>query len=105
MTEAELEEHVRALCKDLGLYRHHVYDSRRTTSGWPDDTIIGTRIVHRELKTERGKVTAEQEAVGARITRAGGDWDVWRPRDLLSGRVAGELRAITAGPLGLDGAA
>jgi hypothetical protein len=41
-----------------------------------------------------GKVTAEQEAVGKRITAAGGDWAVRRPSSLLSGQIARELAAI-----------
>ena len=100
-----LEAHLRRLMKGLGLWGYHPRRSEKSEKGWPDWAIIGTRIIYRELKTERGKVTDEQEAVGQRITRAGGDWDVWRPRDLLSGRVAEELRAITAGPLGHGGAA
>ena len=108
-----LDAHVRRYIADLGLWGFHVEKSldvnkgRKNVSarGWPDWTILGTRILHRELKTERGKVSDEQEDVGRRIRAAGGDWDVWRPRDLLSGRIVAELRANTAGPLGLGGAA
>jgi hypothetical protein len=100
-----LEAHMRRIMKDLGLWGYHPRRSEKSEKGWPDWTLIGVRIIYRELKTERGKVTDEQEAVGARITKAGGDWDVWRPRDLVSGRIAAELRAIAAGPLGLGGAA
>lgn len=100
-----LEANMRRLMKDLGLWGYHPRRSEKSEKGWPDWVIIGTRMIHRELKTERGKVSDEQQAVGIRIAAAGGDWAVWRPSDLLTGRIATELRAITAGPLGLGGAA
>lgn len=90
-----LEANLRRLMKDLGLWGYHPRRSEKSEKGWPDWVIVGSRIIHRELKTERGKVTDEQEAVGHRIAAAGGDWAVWRPRDLLSGRVAAELTAIS----------
>ncbi len=90
-----LEAHMRRLMKDLGLWGYHPRRSERSEKGYPDWTIIGSRVIFRELKSERGKVTAEQEDVGRRITAAGGDWGVWRPSDLLSGRIAQELAAIS----------
>ena len=90
-----LEAHLRRLMKDLGLWGYHPRRSEKSEKGWPDWVIIGSRILHRELKTERGKVTDEQQQVGIRIASAGGDWAVWRPSDLLSGRIARELTAIS----------
>jgi hypothetical protein len=95
MSEAGLEGHVRRLIKDLGLWGFHPFDSRRSKEGWPDWTIVGTRIIYRELKAERGVVSAAQRTVGELLTGAGGDWAVWRPTDLLSGRVARELAGIS----------
>jgi len=97
MSEARLEEHVRELCKGLGIIRIHVYDSRGTTPGVPDDILIGPRgILWRELKTQRGKVTAAQHAMGEALTAAGQNWAVWRPASLLSGAIAAELAGISA---------
>jgi len=90
-----LDAHVRRLMKDLGLWGFHPFDSRRSKEGWPDWTIIGNRIIYRELKTEKGKVTPAQQAVGDILTAAGGDWTVWHPSDLYSGRIARELVAIS----------
>jgi hypothetical protein len=105
MTEAELEEHVRALCADLGVLRFHVRHSRGMTAGWPDDVLIGARgILYRELKTEWGRLSAEQRDTGQAITRAGGSWRIWRPSDLLSGRISAELTEIAAVQLALFGA-
>ncbi len=91
-----LEAHLRRLLADLGLFGYHPYNSRRSEPGWPDWVIIGNRILYRELKSEHGVVSAAQRDVGARITRAGGDWAVWRPRDLLGGTIAKQLAEISA---------
>jgi hypothetical protein len=89
-----LDAHVRRLMKDLGLWGYHPLNSIGSRQGWPDWTILGSWIMHRELKTQRGKVSPDQQMVGAKIRAAGGDWDVWRPVDLLSGRIASELAAL-----------
>ena len=95
MTEAKLEEHVRALCKDLGIIRIHVYLSRGTTPGVPDDILIGPRgILWRECKTAKGKVTPAQQAMGEALLAAGQDWAIWRPDSLLNGAIARELAAL-----------
>jgi len=96
MSEAELEEHVRAICNDLGVIRIHVYSSRGTTPGVPDDLLVGSDgILWRELKTAKGKLSPAQQAMGEALTAAGQDWSVWRPGDYLSGRMARELTAIS----------
>lgn len=95
MTEDELQEHVRQLCRDLGLAVQHIHDARRCwLAGWPDLTVFGNRILFRELKSEHGSLSAEQRKVGSLITRAGGSWCVWRPRDLLSGCISRQLGEI-----------
>jgi hypothetical protein len=96
MSEAGLESHVRRFIKDLGLWGFHPFDSRRSKEGWPDWAIVGSRIIYRELKAERGRVSPAQRTVGELLTGAGGDWAVWRPSDLISGRIARELTAISA---------
>lgn len=48
----------------------------------------------RELKTEKGRLTRDQETWGSMLRNAGISWDVWRPADLHSGRVQRELTAI-----------
>lgn len=100
-----LDAYVRRLIKDLGLWGYHARNSRGSEPGWPDWVIIGTRIIHRELKTEHGTLTREQRDVGARITRAGGSWKVWRPSDRLSGQIARELTEVAAIQPALFGAA
>jgi hypothetical protein len=96
MTEDQLQEAVRTFCRDLGLLVQHVHDSRRSwLPGWPDLEIVGqTHIIWRELKSETGTLRPEQRAVGSRITKAGGNWAVWRPRDLVSGVILRQLEEI-----------
>lgn len=101
MSEAQLQDHVRRLCADLGLYHYHPHYSRHSEPGWPDSTIIGSRVIFRELKSERGSLTPEQRGVGERLTGAGQDWALWRPRDLYSGALARELAAIATRQLAL----
>ena len=95
MSERELEQHVRRLCEDLGLAVNHFPDSRRSwLPGFPDLEIFGSRILHRELKTQHGKLSVDQRRVGSRIEQAGGDWCVWRPAELFDGTIARQLAAI-----------
>lgn len=94
-SERDLEEAVRALCVHLGLEVNHFPDSRRSwLPGWPDLEILGTRIIHRELKTQRGVLSPAQRRVGSRIMKAGGDWAVWRPADYLDGTIEHKLREL-----------
>lgn len=94
MTEAELEEQVRDLCNLHKVTRVHHRHSQDTHPGWPDDVLIGTLVLYRELKTNRGKITSAQEAMHAELAAAGADVAVWRPEDLLSGRIQREIAAI-----------
>lgn len=94
MTEDQLLTAVRQRIRTLGLWAYHTHRSDRSEKGFPDLEIIGTRILHRELKTETGKLTPDQLKVLARLAAAGADADVWRPTDLMTGRVDRELTAI-----------
>lgn len=95
ISERELDNRIRDLCRLLGIWRWHAYDSRRSARGFPDLVLVGTRkTIFRELKTERGRLTLDQKLVGNRLKSSGQDCAVWRPSDLLSGRIAGELAEI-----------
>ena len=104
MSEAELEEGIRSLCKDLGILRFHVRDSRGMNRGLPDDILIGTRgVLWRECKTQRGRITPEQRACGEALKALGQDFAVWRPSHLLSWQIAQELVNISGHPLAMAG--
>jgi hypothetical protein len=95
MTEAELQEHVRVLCRDLGLFHYHPYDSTRSEKGWPDSVIIGkSGVLFRELKSMAGKLTPEQTRVGYMLKAVGQSWKTWRPIELLDGTIRRELADI-----------
>lgn len=92
-----LEAYVRKVIADLGLFGYHPRNSKGSAAGWPDWVIVGQGgILYRELKTEHGSLSPEQRHVGELITRVGGNWQVWRPRDLLDGQIAKELTELAA---------
>lgn len=95
MTEAQFQDTVVALCKLLGIAWYHPYFSRRSAAGWPDLALCGGNgFLLRELKTEKGLLTRDQQVWGSRLRNARIDWDVWRPDDLQTGRIQRELEAI-----------
>jgi hypothetical protein len=74
------------------LYRwtaYHTFDSRRSQPGFPDLVLCRDRVLFRELKTDRGRLTGDQERWLEALRAAGADACVWRPADL--DRVAAEL--------------
>ena len=96
-SEQEFQDQVIAAAQTLGWRHFHTYDSRRSPSGWPDLVLVNVRqgrLLFRELKTERGRVSPAQEVWLAHLVAVGQDAAVWRPRDWVSGRVQREL----AGP-------
>jgi hypothetical protein len=95
VTESQLQDAVIGLCKLFGIAWYHPYFSRRSVPGWPDLALCGVRgFMLRELKTEKGRVTPDQQRWGHLLRQAGQSWDVWRPADLHGGRVQAELEAI-----------
>lgn len=95
MTEAEFQNTVVAMCKLLKVFCYHPYFSRKSAAGWPDLALCGDRgFMLRELKTQKGRLTLQQQEWGTRLRNAGISWDVWRPDDLRSGRVQRELMNI-----------
>lgn len=97
MTERQLQDAVVECALRLGWYVYHPYDSRRSTPGFPDLTMVRQeRIVFAELKSERGRIRPEQNAWLAALS-----WTeacevyVWRPADWLTGRIEDVLREDT----------
>lgn len=94
MAEAELQKAVTDMCRLFGLKHHHQRISQLSAPGWPDLTICGTGIIFRELKRDGKHPTLPQHYWGEWLREAGGDWDVWRPEDLRSGRIQRELEVL-----------
>lgn len=96
-----LDAHVRRLMRDLGLHGFHAHNAQRSAKGYPDWTIAGPGgQLWRELKTQRGRLTREQQEWLDVLAAGGGNAGVWRPEHLLSGVIASELMALA----GLRGA-
>lgn len=97
MSEKGLDLKVRALLNTLHLapFSFHPTDGvGAMRPGWPDWTILGCRILFRELKSEKGRLSPAQKIVIAHLEAIGADVAIWRPRDLYSGRIAEELAAV-----------
>lgn len=95
MSEDALEEQIREVCAQLRVHRQHEHDSRKSQGGWPDDVLVGPGgILFRECKREGEEPRPDQVVVLDLLAAAGADVGVWRPSDLLSGRVAREIAAI-----------
>lgn len=104
--EERLKLAVLDLCKHLGLKVAHFRPGMTKRGNWvtavqgdgkgyPDLTIVGPGgFMWRELKDDGKYPTPEQKAWLADLTAAGADADVWKPKDLISGRIKAELTAI-----------
>lgn len=94
MREDALLENVRRMASLLGWRAYHTHDSRRSDPGFPDLVLVRAwpgRVMFRELKTQKGRVTVEQQAWLHDLVRAGADAAVWRPFDWASGKIEEDL--------------
>lgn len=46
----------------------------------------------RELKSDKGRLSPEQEIWRDRLINAGGDWAIWTPREWQNGQIERELK-------------
>lgn len=93
MTEAQLQAAVVKLCGLYGLKYHRQRYPPGSRAGWPRLVVAGRVLLFRELRRQHVKVTRAQREWGIAIGDAGGDWGIWRPGDLASGRIHKELEA------------
>lgn len=104
MAEDDLLRSVLDLCRLLHLRTAHFRPARtekgwRTAvsgdgQGWPDLTIVGRKLIIRELKTDRGAATGPQAEWLLALQRAGVDADVWRPEQWVDGTIQRHLREL-----------
>ena len=80
MTEKQFQSHIVQFAKLQGWLVYHTYDSRRSEPGFPDLVLARDRILYRELKTDKGRLTPAQIGWGKTLMDAGADYKVWRPR-------------------------
>lgn len=94
-SEKAFQDAVVRMARTQGVLAYHTYDARRSQPGYPDLTLVGRGdIIWRELKTDKGVLSPEQVVFIEAIQDAGGNADVWRPRDWYSGRIEQELRVL-----------
>jgi hypothetical protein len=81
--ERDLQAAVIDLAERLGWATYHVYDSRRSNSGFPDLVLLkGSRLIFAELKSAKGKLSRTQELWLARLRLVPGiEVYEWRPAD------------------------
>ena len=83
-----------ACAKALGWEVWWTHDSRHSPKGWPDLVLARPpRLLFRELKAGRGKLTEAQADCLGSLRRCGLDAAIWHERDWLSGAIEAELRA------------
>ena len=82
MTEKAFQSDVMQVAKMLGWLCYHTFDSRRSASGFPDLVLVRERVLFRELKVGKNKLSQSQELWRDSIMDAGGDWAEWRETDM-----------------------
>jgi len=93
MSEKDLQTHVRRVAKVNGWRAFCWWSSLHSPAGWPDLVLVRevneqqARMIFVESKSEKGKVGPEQEEVHRLLRLTPHAVYVWRPSDLLSGRV------------------
>jgi hypothetical protein len=81
---------------------YHTYDSRRSSGGFPDLTLVrDTDLIFAELKTLRGKASDEQQGWLTRLEKTGVEVYLWRPSDVE--QVYARLVAWAPAPTGNTG--
>ena len=81
-TEAQLQD---AIVQLLALYRwrsYHTYDSRRSTGGYPDLTLVRDRVIFAELKRAGEDPRPDQVAWLDDLAAGGAEVYLWRTDDL-----------------------
>lgn len=84
VSEKALQQTIVDAARRLKWKVYHTYDSRRSTPGFPDLCMVrDDRLIFAELKTEKNKLTPEQEAwLEALSDFPGVETYVWRPSGL-----------------------
>jgi hypothetical protein len=97
VTERELASNIETLCKYLGVRYYHTWNSRNSVAGFLDYVFLTVdgRVLWREIKTAKGKVSPDQQQWIDDLQRCGQDAAVWRPEDWPD-RILRELSPVPA---------
>lgn len=94
MSEKVLQAAILGAARRHGWLAYHTHDSRRSQPGYPDLHLVhpeAGRSIFRELKTQKGATTSDQQVWLRALKLAGHDVGIWRPIDWLDGTVDAEL--------------
>jgi len=92
-TEKKFQDAIISLAKENRWLHYHTYDSRRSVAGFPDLVLVREgRILFRELKVGKNKMSLYQKEWAKAIREASGDFDVWRPE--MMEEIIGELTSV-----------
>lgn len=82
MTERQLQDAIIQLAQLRGWLVYHPYDSRRSTPGYPDLTLVrGHRLIFAELKSETGRLSHDQRVWLERLDQTPAEVYLWKPED------------------------
>ena len=79
MTESQFQSAIIQFAKLRGWSVYHTHNSRRSEKGFPDLCLVREKVLFREVKTDKGRLSKEQIAWGKRLQEAGADFAIWRP--------------------------
>lgn len=84
VSERDLTGYVRDVARACGWRRFHSWLSKHSPAGFPDEVLCRPpRLVFAEFKSERGKISVEQEAWLKDLRGVPGvEVYVWRPGDM-----------------------
>ena len=85
VTEADLREQIRDLCKLFGWKMYFTWRSIHSPAGFPDLVLANPerkRVIFAELKREKGKVTEKQQEWLDALAECGQEVYVWRPGNI-----------------------
>lgn len=82
MSERDWQSEVIEIAGVGGWRHYHTHDSRRSARGFPDLVFVRPgEVIYVELKSEVGKLSANQEEWLELLRSAHQEVYVWRPRD------------------------
>lgn len=95
-SEKDFQQRVINLAESLGYSLiYHTHDSRRSQPGFPDLVLVNPnakRVLFRELKSAKGRISPDQKLWGEGLLQAGFDFDFWYPKDWASGKIMDQLK-------------
>jgi hypothetical protein len=84
VSERELTAYVRDVARAFGWRRYHTWLSKHSPAGFPDEVLVRSgRLIFAELKSERGRLSDEQEAWLEQLRAVPGvEVYLWRPAEM-----------------------